>query len=250
MKSITLNNNYEIKPREIICCITIIAVMLIIGLIVTNKVNDYIVDSNKEYNTALKINNDKELFEYGMRTNVGNAFVYGQLKAIDTVGYDEIKGQYMYIEQITERYTMHTRTVTTGSGKHRHSRTETYWTWDRISSDSKLSKDVTFLGVKFNTSKFNLPTTDYIETVSCGYHLRHKYYGNKTEYKGTIYGDLKNKTLGNELVSFYENCKIDEAVDIAKSNSVIGLIIFWVIWILLMCVAVYGFVILDNKWLD
>lgn len=250
MKSITLNNNYEIKPREMICCIIIIAAMIIIGLMVTNKVNDYIVDSNKEYNTALKINNVKELFEYGMRTNVGNAFVYGQLKAIDTVGYDEIKGKYMYIEQITEKYTMHTRTVTSGSGKHRRHRTETYWTWDKIASDSKSSKDVTFLGVKFNTSKFELPSTDYIDTVSCGYHLRHKYYGNKIEYKGTIYANLKDKALSNKSVSFYENCKIDQAVKIAKSNGVTGLIIFWVLWILLMCVITYGFVILDNKWLD
>ena len=29
-----------------------------------------------------------------MRTNVGNAFVYGDLKAVDTVTYPEIGGEY------------------------------------------------------------------------------------------------------------------------------------------------------------
>ena len=29
-----------------------------------------------------------------MKTNIGNAFVYGELKAIDTVSYDEIEGDF------------------------------------------------------------------------------------------------------------------------------------------------------------
>lgn len=55
-----------------------------------------------------------------MRTNAGNAFVYGDLKAVDTVTYPEIGGEYIYIEKVKERYTMHTRQVahtTTMNGK-------------------------------------------------------------------------------------------------------------------------------------
>ena len=86
----------------------------------------------QKYNTALQIDNNSEMFSYGMRTDIGNAFVHGDLKAVDTVTYPEIGGAYMYVEKIKEKYTMHTRTVTytTGSGKTRqtHTRTETYWT--------------------------------------------------------------------------------------------------------------------------
>lgn len=243
----------EIKPREIICSTTIIAFMLIIGFVITGRINDYISDVNKEYNVAMKINNDKELFEYGMRTNVGNAFVYGELKAVDTVSYDEVKGEYMYIEQITEKYTMHTRQVehTVGSGKNMRTyyTTEVYWTWDKIGSDSKKSKEITFLNVKFNSSKIELPSTDYIDTVSAGYHLRHKYYGVKTKYKGTIYSELKDKTIQDKS-KFYKNYKVDEAVELAKENATIGLIIFWMIWIIVIGLVIFGFVSLDNKWLD
>lgn len=39
------------------------------------------------------------MFQYGKDTNVGNAFVYGDLKAVDTVTYPEIGGEYMYVEK-------------------------------------------------------------------------------------------------------------------------------------------------------
>ena len=49
-----------------------------------------------------------------MDTNAGNAFVYGNLTAIDTVSYPDIKGQYMYVEKkkSNRKYRRHTRTVT------------------------------------------------------------------------------------------------------------------------------------------
>ena len=47
-----------------------------------------------------------------MRTDIGNAFVYGELKAVDTVSYDEIEGDFSYIKKVKEKYTKHTRIVT------------------------------------------------------------------------------------------------------------------------------------------
>ena len=86
--------------------------MLVFGIMISGNISESVMEKNQEYNTALQINDDKDLFEYGMRTNVGNAFVYGDLKALDTVSYDEIPGEYSYIKKIKEKYTMHTRTVT------------------------------------------------------------------------------------------------------------------------------------------
>lgn len=64
------------------------------------------IAKNEKYNKAVKIE-DQELFEYGMRTDIGNAFVYGNLEAVDTVTYPEIGGKYMYVRKVEEHYTRH-----------------------------------------------------------------------------------------------------------------------------------------------
>lgn len=106
----------------------------------------------KKYNKAIKIES-QELFEYGMRTNAGNAFVYGDLKAVDTVTYPEIGGEYIYIEKVKERYTMHTRQVahtTTMNGKtHTYYTTETYWTWDYAGSEERICDEISFFKSRF-----------------------------------------------------------------------------------------------------
>ena len=105
------------------------------------------MDQNEKYNKAVKIET-QDLFEYGMRTNIGNAFVYGDLLAVDTVTYPEIGGSYMYVEKVKERYTMHTRQVAhtrTVNGKTQtYYTTETYWTWDRVGSEDKTCNEISF----------------------------------------------------------------------------------------------------------
>ena len=95
--------DFEITKREILASISIIAMMLLIGFVISGRISNYILDRNEKYNKAIKIESS-ELFEYGMRTDVGYAFVYGDLKAVDTVSYPEINGEYMYIEKIEEHY--------------------------------------------------------------------------------------------------------------------------------------------------
>jgi hypothetical protein len=86
----------EIKPREIIASVSIIAIMMLIGVLIHGKIEESQLDENEKYNKAVKIEST-DLFQYGMDTNVGNAFVYGDLLAIDTVTFPEISGEYMYI---------------------------------------------------------------------------------------------------------------------------------------------------------
>ena len=102
--------DFEITKREILASVSIIAIMLLIGVIISGKISESQLDANEKYNKATKIDT-LDLFEYGMRTNIGNAFVYGTLEAVDTVTYPEIDGVYMYVEKVKEKYTKHTRTV-------------------------------------------------------------------------------------------------------------------------------------------
>lgn len=134
--------DFEITKREILASIFIIAIMILFGILISSKISEHQMDKNEIYNKAVKIES-QEMFQYGMDTNVGNAFVYGDLKAVDTVTYPEIGGEYMYVEKVKELYTMHTRTVTHTDGKgHSYTTTETYWTWDKVGSEDIKCKEI------------------------------------------------------------------------------------------------------------
>lgn len=73
------------------------------------------------------------------------------------------------------------------------------------------------------------------------------YYGVGTEYKGTIFTDLRDKTISDNT-SFYNNSTIDETIERLESDFPI--IIFWIFWVILIGGMVFGFYYLDNRWLD
>lgn len=237
---------FEITRREVIASISIIAIMLLIGVLISSKISDWQINQNDKYNKAVKIEST-DLFQYGMETNIGNAFVYGKLKAVDTVTYPEIGGKYIYVKKVKEKYTMHTRRVSHGSGKHKYCTTETYWTWDYVGKESKKAKKINFCGIDFKSNKIVLPDDEYIDTVKESSRIRYKYYGVGTKYKGTIFTLLKDKTISDKSV-FYNNRDISETVEHLESDM--PLILFRIGWILLTGLAVFGFYYLDNDWLE
>lgn len=243
-------SNFEITKREIFASISIIALMLLIGVLISSKISEHQMDKNEIYNKAVKIEST-DLFQYGMNTNVGNAFVYGDLEAVDTVTYPEIGGEYIYVEKVKEKHTEHTRQVahtTTVNGKtHTYYTTETYWTWDRVGSGDVKCNEIIFCEIKFGTNKIDLPSAEYIETIKESSRIRYKYYGVETKFTGTIFTDLRDGTISDNS-SFYNNMSIEETVEYLETG--IGTIIFWIFWILLICGCVFGFYYLDNKWLE
>lgn len=233
----------EITKREIIASISIIAIMLIFGVIISGNISEKIMDSNEKYNKAIKIE-DGELFKYGMSTSIGNAFVYGELKIIDPVTYPEIGGEYSYIEKVKEKYTKHTRTVKRG----KRYVTETYWTWDRVGSENIKSEKATFLGVEFDYSKFIKLNDSYIDTIKESSNIRYKYYGSPINGVGTIFTTLQDNNIGND-VKLYENKNIEETYKYLQEGFGL-LFLFWFIWILIIIGCVYGFYYLENGWLN
>lgn len=236
--------------REVLFSIAIICIMLVIGLVISNNISNSMMEKHQEYNTALRVDNDKELFEYGMRTNIGNAFVYGELKAIDTVTYPEIGGEYAYVEKVKERYTKHTRTVTktrTVNGKtQRYTETETYWTWDVVDREYIHAEKISFLDVEFDYGTIDFPPSTHIATIKESGHIRYKYYVVNTSYTGTLYVNLDDNTI--QSAKFYNSLSIQETIDSLESEW--ELIVFWVLWILLIIVCVGGFYTIDNRWLE
>ena len=224
-------NGIEIKARELIFCITILAVMIFFFFLINGAMEQSKIDKDDQYLSALKVT-DKEMFEYGINTNVGDAFAYSTLEAVDTVTYPEIGDKYMYIEKVEQHYTMHTRTVCSGSGKNRTCRTETYWTWDTVSRESKHSKKIKFYDHVFPYNKIDMPESRYL----------------KTKYKGTIFTSFKNNTIEDNS-KFYKNKKINDAVESLTSEDT-SLVVFRIIWTILTIGSVIGFIAADNKWLD
>ena len=240
-------SNYKVTKREVLFSIVIICVMLIIGLVIHGNINDNLMIKYQEYNTALQIEDNKDLFTYGMRTNIGNAFVHGDLKAVDTVTYPEIGGEYMYVEKVKEKYTKHIQTYTTTVNGKTQVKTRTYWSWDRIGSEDIKCKEILFCGVEFNSNKINFPSANYIDTIRESYYIRYKYYGVYCEHTGTIFTELKDGTISDNT-DFYKNKSIDETIERLESEW--ELIVFWIVWIALTGGCVVGFCYFDNKWLE
>ncbi len=240
--------DFEITKREILASISIIAVMLLIGVLIAGRISDWELDRNEKYNKAIKIET-QDLFEYGMRTNVGNAFVYGELEAVDTVTYPELDSVYMYVEKVKEEYTRHTKTVTDydEDGNKIGEHEEEYWTWDRVGSEEQICSEISFLEHIFASEKIDLPGAEYIDTLKESTYVRYKYYGVGLKFTGTIFTNLGSGTISNNT-PFYEDKSIEETVEYLESGSV--LVIFWIFWIVLIGFCVYGFYYIDNEWLE
>ncbi len=241
----------EIKKREVIASVVIVALMLIIGFAISEKIRQSLLEDYQVYDTAAQIDDDKELFEYGMKTNVGYAFVYGELKTLDPVSYPEVSGKYSYIKKEEQEYRRHSRTVTktyTDSKGKTHTKTEIeyYWTWDTMRTESKTATKISFLDVEFAYEKIPFPSSHQIETVKTGYRKRNVYYGTETDFQGTLFTSLKENTINN--TKFYKNQTIAETIENLETGAEI--VIFWILWILLIIGLVIGFYYLENKWLD
>lgn len=248
-KTLLKKGSFEITKREVIASVSIIAIMLIAGLVISNKISEWQLDKNEIYNKAVKIETS-DLFQYGMETNVGNAFVYGELKAVDTVTYPEIDGEYMYVEKIKEKYTRHTRikTYTDSKGK-THTKTEVYYSWDYAGSENLTCKEITFCDTMFTSDKICFPSAFYIDTIKESSKIRYKYYGVNTSYTGTIFTDLRNKTISNNS-PFYSGMNISATMDYITSSDDVVLVVYWVVWIGLMGLIIFLFFKAENKWLE
>lgn len=240
----------EITKREVIASGAIIAVMIILGLFISGNIHERLLEQYQVYDAAVKID-DEELFRYGMRTNIGYAFVYGKLETLDPVTFSEIGGEYSYIKREEQKYTRHTRTVTetyTGSDGKTHTRTkiETYWTWDTMRTERKTATQIKFLNVEFAYNQIPFPSAHEIAIVDTGYHKRNVYYATGTNFTGTMFTLLKDNTISE--TSFYNNQTITETIDSLETGF--ETIIFWVFWVILTGVLVFGFYYLKNRWLN
>lgn len=252
MKRVWDIGSFEITLREIIASITIVAIMFTIGFLIAGKIEAYQTDMNAEYYKAVHIT-DTDMFQYGMDTNLGNAFVYGTLQAVDTVSFPELGDSWLYAEKVEEHYNQHTRTITktrtNANGEtETYTEKEIYYSWDYYDSWEVHSEKVLFCGIEFPYEKIERPSSKYIKTdQSFLSNVRFVYYACYPEYNGTLYAQLKAGSITDHS-PFYKDMTIEEALE--HKTSGFGLLLFWILWVLLIVAAVIGFCYLDNRWLE
>lgn len=239
---------FTITAREILFSVIIAILMLALGFFIGERIESSLDEKNQEYEQAAKIDGDKELFEYGMRTDIGRAFVSGTLKAVDPVKLSDIDGEWLFVRKTREEYTQHTRVVMRGSGKNRHAEIEIYYTWDDVDHTDYHCEKISFLDNEFDYGVIDHPGTRHLTTKNESSEVRYVYEVCDAEHEGTLYAKLGNNTVSE--TTFLKGKNLNEAVEAMYHRSIIWLVVFWIIWIILTGGAVFGFYYLDNEWIE
>lgn len=229
-----------------------------IGFGISGAISDHIQSNNEKYTTAVQIE-DKEQFEYAMKTNFGNALVYGDFKAVDPVTYPELGGSYLFVRKTEENYRRHTRQVShtkTVNGKTKtYYTTEVYYSWDYAGDEEIYSDKITFLGNEFEIKKFNLPYGQRTELKDGSYYYkpytntRYYYETLPASFMATIHTNLMEGDI-EDNIEMFTNEKPSDVVENKIKNKNIPIIIFWSLWIGCQVIAVVYFVKSDCSWFD
>lgn len=276
----SMSNNFEITRREILFSIIILLAMICLGFFIENSISNNISESNEVYYRATKIDNNSDQFKYGIKTNIGNTLVYGEFNAINSITIPELTGQYFAIEKETQRYTRHTRTVTSTDSKgNTKTKTEVYYSWDNINTDRQMVDKFSFLDCEFSISKIRLSnygrlslndkivSDEYASWIRGDYlykdgdkwanvgDLRYKYDVVQKSFKGSILAKLKDNSIyninnDNKSIDVLHNKTIAQVIKSKQDSESRATVVFWVAWMILTIGAIIGFVYLDNYWLE
>lgn len=266
--------NSEITKGEIIILVIAFIIWSTMCIFINTAIKNSTLEKHSMYYKAVQIEEDSDLFEYAMRTHAGNCLVYDELKAIDTVSLPELKGKYLAVKKVTEKYTEHVTYEENEDGE--EERVVTY-EWDHYLTEIFTSEKVTFSGQEFPYEKVKADNFKRLtlneESVSKG--LTKKIYGNiiyedsyffedigdKRYYysvipesqKVTVFANLMENTMysvnGGESVKIHYDT-IENVIESLENSQNVPNIIFTIFWYILYLVFAYLFVKQRNRWAD
>lgn len=242
-------SNIEITKREILVGIVIGLIMITLGFFLATSIHNSVSESNEKYFKALKVDNNPDMFNYAINTEIGDMVSYGKFKASEPVSDDMIDGKYFSIRKIEQHYVMKTRTVTyTDSNGKTKTRTETYWEWDEVNREYFNTKTFEYLGETFDHDFISIDHYEYKDTIKVSSHVRYKIYTIPSEFNAALYSKAVDKTIKDNQI--YPHDTIETLVDKKEKSADTSVIIFWIAWVLMTIGAIIGFVALDNKYLN
>lgn len=243
----------EVTKREILFSTIILAIMIGIGVWISNPIISSLTQNALETVSAVKIT-DAEKFGYIKRTNAGKFYAEGPLVANDTIRLPELRRGYSYVEKVKEVYTMHTETYTTTDDKgHTQVHTRTYWSWDAKKKEKFETKTYTFLGGRFTKAdiKYNVvkdkDTIIYEPKKLFHDEVRHVYYTTPITVNGILVGTADGKSYKN--MCFKRGGHIVKEVERAENEISTVPVVFWIMWIILTGGLIALFYAAENHWL-
>lgn len=241
-------SNFEVTKRELAVGVVILLIMISIGFYISNVIHNYYSEKNEEYFKALKIDNQENIFQHAINTDVGSILSHGEIQSVKPVKDELIKGEYFSIVKAKEVYTMHTRTESYKCGKRRCHRTVTYWTWDQVSKEKFTADKFKYLGLEFDSGVIELNNHKKTDTVQLNALERYVFYTIPKNFNASIFAKVKHNKLSDTKVYYEENIvTIIQEKEKQADNSTM---IFWIVWIVLAIALIIGFVALDNKYLN
>ena len=242
--------DFTITKREILVCISITIILVSIGLFISNGIENSINEKNEKYFKALKIDNNNDMFNYAIQTNVGYTYVRGKVEGVNPVSKD-IDGKYFYIKKVKEKYTKHTRQVAhtrTVNGKTQtYYTTETYWTWDYAGHEESHVDKFIFSGKEFNYGDIVFHNSRHKETINESYYIRYVYYVIDNEFEGTLFTKITDNNI-TENEFHYKT--IQELIKEKESAIGTSKAVFWLIWIFGIALTDFFYVYFDNNYLE
>lgn len=245
--------NFKVTKRETLVAIAITLVLIGLGIIISEAIKNNVNESNEKYYKALKINNDEEMFKYAIKTNVGYTLASGTIRAINGISIDELDGIYLSIKKVKEEYRKHyreekhTRIKSDGTEEIYYT-TEEYWTWDYVEEEKIHVDKFNFLGVDFDYDTIEFYNQSYNTTKEVEYHIRYKYYTIPIEFEGTLFTYINNNTITQN--KFSTNKTINEIVKSKEDDVNFINAIFWITWIIFITLIDFGYVYLENNYLE
>lgn len=244
--------DFTITKREILVSVAITLILIGIGFLINSAIQNSIYEKNEKYYKALKIENNEEQFKYTIKTNIGNTLAQGKVQAVNGVSISDIEGNYFKIKKVKEKYTKHTRQVahtkTIGNKTETYYTTEEYWTWDYAGEEEWHTEKFNFLGVNFDYGTIKFNNESYKDTKKIDYYTRYKYYTIPNEFEGTLFTYINNNTINEN--EFYLQNTINNIIN-NKQGEVEGWSIgFWIMWIIFIAFIDFGYMYLDNNYLE
>lgn len=244
--------NFTITKREIIVSIAITLILIGIGFLINSAIQNSIYEKNEKYYKALKIDNNEEQFKYSINTNIGYVLAQGKVQAVDGVSIEDIEGKYFKIRKVKEKYTMHTRQVAhtrkVGNTTQIYYTTEVYYSWDFVEKEEFHTEKFNFLGVDFEYGTIKFNNEAYKDTKQISSDIRYKYYTIPFEFEGSLFTYINNNTINDN--NFYIENTIKNIIESKEKEGENWQIGFWTLWIIFILVIDFGYVYLDNNYLE
>ncbi|MDT2850198.1 hypothetical protein P7H60_13670 [Vagococcus carniphilus] len=252
----------RISSKDLVVSMILIMFGLLTVVICHNKNQESKEERKQIIKTAVKVK-DNEMFNYSLESRQGNIVATGKVKAAKPVKFEEMNKSFMYVKKVKEMYVMKTRIVTyTDADGNTHTKTEVYWEWDVVDSDTTKAESLLLLGEKYSSDKFDLMAAKSIDAKdileSGNFRSRYNYLKSDlrvsyqivpSEYQTTFVAKASDKGLEsiNKNKIFLSDKSFLNFMDKELTDSKLDQFIFIVCLILVPTVFVFLYLYISKE---